>query len=404
MAAPVADGGSDLTIVRGANRGLVIDLFRREGPMSRADAAKRTGLAKPTVSAIVEELQDSQHLRQVGIGDAGPAGGRRPVLYAFNTASTSVLGLQIGVERTSVVLADAVGTEMARDSIPTAGSAALALTRAAGLGTTLLDTAGAPSLSAVGVCIPGLIRHPDGWCVLAPNLGWRDVDVVGILRDLLPAPAIVHNVSQAVLAAEHIEGAVQAVDSAVLLYEDQGIGAAILADGHLFVGTQGMAAEIGHCKVPGADGPCRCGGSGCLETVAATPAVLARAAAVDPSSARARSLAQLALHGSEAVDRVLEDAGSQIGAALAWLVNLVNPGAVVLAGPFAEAGQRFHDALQTRMTLDALPEATPADGIRLSTLRDDAPLRGAVLLALHAATFESRVLMASPALRSNLQC
>ncbi len=85
---------------------MIVDLVQRSGPVSRATIARSTNMAKPTVSAIVEELAAEGVLRELGVGEASHSGGRRPVLYEFNQASHHVLGVHIGVETTTAVLAD----------------------------------------------------------------------------------------------------------------------------------------------------------------------------------------------------------------------------------------------------------------------------------------------------------
>ena len=220
-------------------------------------------MAKPTVSVIVDELASEGVLVELGIGEASRKGGRRPVLYGFNEESHHVLAVQIGVETTTIVLADAVGTEVARTELGASGGLpedVLASVADAAVRTIAEHGLARRNVTAIGVCVPALTDPAAGLLVLAPNLGWRNVDIVGSLRAVNDEAAIyVHNVAQAVLAAEYTEGIAQRWANAVLVYEDSGIGAAILVDGSIYHGVQGFAGEIGHCHVPGADEPCKCG-------------------------------------------------------------------------------------------------------------------------------------------------
>src|SRR5688500_9929750 len=67
-------GGSDQATVRSLNRGVVLDVIKRDGPISRATVAKLTKLTKPTVSAIVDELASDGMLTEIGVGQASPSG------------------------------------------------------------------------------------------------------------------------------------------------------------------------------------------------------------------------------------------------------------------------------------------------------------------------------------------
>ena len=375
------EGGAQATL-RLLNRGAVLDVIKREGPISRVAVARRTALTKPTVSAIVEELAADGMLSEIGIGVASPAGGRRPVLYSFNAASYCLLGVHVGVEAVAVALADGAGVELARTAEPTPRDPESALRLALRLGGDLAGDATGP-LRSVGVVVPGLVDHRHGTCLLAPNLGWRDVNVSALVGADTDAAVAVHNVAQAVLAAEHLEGAVRAHQDVVLLYEDRGVGAAILAEGRLYHGARGIAGELGHSKTAAGTQRCGCGGVGCLETEVAAPAVLRRVRRLTRS--RPRDLAAVARRDDPVLQGLLLDVGRELGRAAALLVNVLNPQAVVLAGGFLDAGPRLVDGVREAIASDALAESAAEVEILQSALGGDGPVRGAVLLARHAA-------------------
>jgi len=379
----------DRAELRQRNRGIVVNVVQRSGPVSRAAIARATNLAKPTVSLIVDELAAEGVLIELGVGEASRNGGRRPVLYRFNEESHHVLAVHIGVETTTVVLADAVGTEVTRTKIGTSHDApedVLASVADAAVRTIAEHGLARRNVTAIGVCVPALTDPVGGLLVLAPNLGWRNVDIAGGLRTVNDEAAIyVHNVVQAVLAAEYTEGVAQKWPNAVLLYEDSGIGAAILVDGSIFHGVQGFAGEIGHCQVPGAHEPCKCGARGCLETRASVGAILRRTGAQpDHGGTRHEQLRALAQSADPRVNRVLREVGKEVGLAASWLVNLVNPDAVIVAGGFLDAGEHFFDGLETSIRDHALPESAANLEVQRSSLGSSAPLRGATLLALQA--------------------
>jgi predicted NBD/HSP70 family sugar kinase len=381
--APALRVGSDQATVRSLNRGVVLSVVKREGPISRADIAKRTRLTKPTVSAIVDELAAEGLLSATGIGRASPAGGRRPVLYRFNAASSSLLGVHVGVESTVVVLADGSGGELARAAHPTPPEPGAAVADAVAAGRRLAaDVPG--EVRSLGVAITGLVDHRRGTCLLAPNLGWRDVDVMTLAAAHTDVPVAVHNAAQAVLAAEHLEGAVRGASDVVLLFEDRGFGSAILSDGHLLHGVRGIAGEIGHCKVAGTGRPCGCGGVGCLETEVAEPAILRRAAELVGRAGAPGSLAALARSRDAALEALLRGVGVELGRAAALLVNLVNPEALVVAGGFLAGGPVLLDGLRAGLAEVALPESLGGLEVVPSALGADGPVRGAVLLARYA--------------------
>ncbi|HLL67692.1 MAG TPA: ROK family protein [Micromonosporaceae bacterium] len=391
--------GADHNVMREVNRSLVLAMIKQGGPVSRASVARSTGLAKPTVSAIVDELIGESLVSELGPGATASGGGRPPILLQFNAASQLVVGLHIGARRTSVLLADATGAELVRDEAPTPdGPAADALGDiAARVRDLLADVAGA-RLSAVGAVLPGLTDFHTGVCLLAPNLGWRDVPVGALLAAHLGAPVYVHNAGQAAAVAENLEGAGRQVGNLALLYAGTGLSAGVLSEGRVFHGVGGMAGEIGHCAVPGADEPCNCGKVGCLETVASGPAIVRavrRALDAGESSALSRSVdfdsrevSAAAAAGDRVARAAIEQVGRNLGLAASWLINAYNPAVVVIGGGLAEIGDLLLVPLRQSVAEHALAPALRGVELRVSELGAAAEVRGAVLLALqHSETY-----------------
>jgi predicted NBD/HSP70 family sugar kinase len=396
---PERAGTVDPGTMRSVNRSLVLDAVKQRGPISRAAIAKSVSLAKPTVSLIVDGLLAADLVREVGSERDVAARGRPPVMIEYNARSRYVAGIHVGVQGTTVVVADGTGAEVGRRRRPTPrAQPEVALGEiVAALDEAVEETGGDRRLlSAVGVCLPGLVDFRAGTCVHAPNLGWRDVPVGEILLAQIGAPAFVHNTVQAAAAAECLEGAGRGARTVALLYAGTGIGAAIVQDGRVFHGSGGLAGEIGHSVVAGASEKCACGRRGCLETVASAPAVArsahrAVAAGRQTRMARpgdpptARDVCAAAEAGDEVAGEILADAGRALGIAGSWLVNLVNPDVLVLGGGLVGAGEHlvgpFRDAMHRHVVAEASRQLT----VRTWALGQEAKVRGAVILALQSA-------------------
>ncbi|GAA2352997.1 ROK family transcriptional regulator [Dactylosporangium salmoneum] len=388
--------------MREVNRSLVLALVKEGGPVSRASIARSTTLAKPTVSAIVDELIADGLVREIGPGSTAVSGGRPPILLEFNARSQLVVGVHIGARRTTIAIGDAAGEEVARREFPTPRPAGpdVVLRLVAEEVRTAIAGAGLPGakIAAVGAVLPGLTDFHAGVCLLAPNLGWRDVPVRDVLAAELGAPVYVHNAGQAAAVAENLEGAGERAGDLALLYAGTGLSAGVLSDGRVFHGVGGTAGEIGHNAVPGIEEPCNCGNVGCLETVASGPAIVRAAqralAAGEPSALAgldgfdARDVAAAAQAGDSLAGRVIADAGEHLGLAASWLINAYNPALVVVGGGLAAIGDLLLDPLRAAAARHALAPALRGVEIRASVLGPDAEVRGAVLLALqHSETY-----------------
>ena len=376
--------------MREVNRSLVLAVVKEGGRVSRASIARATTLAKPTVSAIVDELIADGLVREIGTGTTATSGGRPPIMLEYNASSQLVLGVHIGARRTTVAVADGSGAESARRQFDTpvspAASATEALTVIAEKARAVLP-AGA-ELAAVGAVLPGLTDFHRGVCLLAPNLGWRDVPVAELLTAELDAPVHVHNAGQAAAVAENLEGVGGRVDDLALLYAGTGLSAGVLSGGRVLHGTGGTAGEIGHCRVPGGTEPCKCGNVGCLETVASGPALVrfakralaGGAHSVLTDACEATDVAEAARGGDPVAAGAVAEVGRNLGLAASWVVNAYNPAVLVFGGGLAA----ISDLLLPHMTQMAgeFTLGPAATEIRVSQLGPDAEVRGAVLLAL----------------------
>src|SRR4051812_5246420 len=165
----------DRQVMRAHNRAVVLDTVRRSGPLARTEVARRTSLAKPTVSAIVDELLTEGVVHEVGVGATTAAGGRPPTYLDFDVTRDAYVGVHISVDNTTVAVADGRGTIVATRSRK---SAIASPARSIAHVTALLDDAlrdakvTKRTVRHASIVLPGLVDRETGVCVLAPNLGW----------------------------------------------------------------------------------------------------------------------------------------------------------------------------------------------------------------------------------------
>jgi glucokinase len=301
------------------------------------------------------------------------------------------------------VVADALGAEITRTTVRTPRNGArAAVRRIADEVLKALEQAHVPRelVATVGVCLPGLVAADRGVLLLAPNLGWRKVPVAALLEEMLGIPVSAHNASQTTLVAEVTEGAAAGDSDVLLLYAGSGIGGAAWSSGRLVVGDQGLAGEVGHCRMVDDGERCGCGGTGCLETVASAQAVVdavSRRWIAEGRSAPADfgEVAAAAAEGDVAAREQLALAARYLGRAASWLVNVLAPRTLVLAGGMLDAGEAFVAPFRETVLAEALPVVVGRLRLRESTLGQDAEVRGVLLLARERASAGPRVVSTS---------
>jgi predicted NBD/HSP70 family sugar kinase len=321
-------------------------VFEVPEPLSRAGVAAATGLARATVSTLVDQLVAARLVRELPAVTGGRAG--RPAVPLVPAPRSLVgLGLEVNVDYLGVRVLDLTGDVVADRVVPGAfhdSDPAVVLGRLGELAREVCDDVAASGMTVAGarLALPGLVDPRTGLLEVAPNLGWSSLEPVGLLG-LGELPVRIANEAKLAALAELAGGSdVAAPDSFVFVSGDVGIGAAIVVDRALFLGERGWNGEIGHVVVDPAGPRCSCGAFGCLEQYAGKAAMM-RAAGLPPDAPLAVLVERLA-HGGPASadggggapDGGTLPAGRALGSALADFVNLLDVSTIVLGGAYTD--------------------------------------------------------------------
>jgi len=395
--------------VREYNLGLVLRQVADHGPRSRATLALETGLNKSTVSSLVGELIEARLLREVPIEERPGRVGRPPQSVELDPQGPFVLGLEINVDYLAVWATDLAGSVRYRSFVANDNRAAPpghVIAALARLAESALEQPFAESRHPMlaTVAVPGLV-DPSGELAVAPNLGWVDVPVAGLLKQALEDPPYelrVENEANLGAVAELVDGAGRGLRDFVYVSGEVGIGAGVVLRGELFRGASGFAGEFGHLTIDPYGPPCGCGGRGCLERLAGQDALL-RLAGWD---ARMRHegtrpewpgtmLAQSAREGHARTLEALSQVGHTLGIAIASLTNLLDPEAVLLGGYFAPLTEWLRVPIEAELETRALAGRRMRCRVLAARLAGEAAVRGAVALSRRAALEEAAALPAA---------
>jgi predicted NBD/HSP70 family sugar kinase len=335
------------------NHRLILRTVYDFGPISRADVARNTGLTRTTVSDVVGELLGDGMVEEVGRGPS--TGGKSPILLSIVGDARQVIGLDLGESVFSGALVNLRGEIRRVVELPVEGrNGDAALDLVFRLVDELLAEAPSPPLG-IGVGTPGLVDTRTGTIRWAVNLDWQDLPLGGLLHERYGLPSNVANDSQAAALAEYTFGADgRRLPNLVTVKIGRGIGAGLVLNGSLFQGDGFGAGEIGHVAVVDDGAACRCGRFGCLETVASSRAIAARAAELaahlgTPLGRTARNGSELEiddlvrawLDGDVAARTAALEAARYLGQAIAGLIGVLNIGRVVLDGPVTAFGEEW---------------------------------------------------------------
>ncbi len=348
--------------------------------MSQRGLCALTQLDASTVSSVVAGLEAGRIVRRLGGSRSGQAG-RPERLLQIDRDGGVLIGAAIGTDEIRLIATGLDGERRGVVSVEPGATVDMALGRLHRGVVALTEQVGVGlgDVRGIGVGQHGLIDRA-GHLVLAPRMGWRDVPLGARLRALFPVPVYLENDTKAAAIAEHLFGACKGVADFVLLHGGSGIGGALYLQGALYHGI-GLGGELGHMKVIPHGRPCGCGGNGCLEAYVSIPAIRARLAE-HGRTLPDRAAIERAAAVDPAVRAVLDDAGWMLGLAMANLVNLLNPGRIVLAGSLAALSAWLLPQAQDALAENALPVMGDAVAITVSTLGSEAVELGGVGLAM----------------------
>ncbi|MDE2783446.1 MAG: ROK family protein [Gemmatimonadota bacterium] len=381
----------------------VLDLLWRRREVSRAEVARHTGRSRSTISDAVARLLNTGLVEEVGSGQS--RGGRRPILIGFRDDAGVILGVDLGATHVSVILTDLRGSVLAwrdrgypvRTDPGGAGKLVVELCR-----NCLAEWNGDGGLlMGIGVAVPSPVDPESPDRVLERiHPAWRGRAILDRLDAAFGAPVFVDNDANLGAVAERWWGKALGVDDFLYLKVATGVGAGLMIGGEIYRGSTGVAGEIGHIVVDPRGPECVCGSHGCLATFVGTQALIERTRVLlrtSPPSALAnrdldiKIIEDAALSEDPVALRVVHEAAHHLGIALAGVLNLLNPGSVVIGGSLARAGDRLLVPLREAVLRRTLVTSAAAAEIVVSELGPHATALGAATHVLVAA-------LANPAL------
>ncbi|GGQ79916.1 ROK family transcriptional regulator [Streptomyces asoensis] len=332
-----------------------------QGPLTRLELARRAGLSAAAVTKAVRPLIEAGYLVEDADTEARPALGRPANLVRVDGGRALFLGLKLTGDQVFGVLTDLrCRTLLARhaplsDRVPKAVLASTAemvrelLTEADGYGVRVVG---------LGIAVSGDVDRAEGVVRYSPFLEWREVPLAELATAVTGLPATVDNDVRALTVAEQWFGAGVGLSDFAVVTVGAGVGCGLVVHGEVVAGAHGVAGEIGHVTVDPNGPPCHCGNRGCVEAIAADPAILARireaggaeADSIDEAVALARAGDA---HAREAYSR----AGEAIGRGIATVANLLGPERVVISGEGLAAYDLFADQIRSAFAAAAFGSA-----------------------------------------------
>jgi len=379
------------------NKSMVLKSVWEEGEISRLEISRLTGLSTATVSRLVDSL-----IQEELVTERQPAAttkGRPIKPVVFNQSAYYLIGIDLGTTYIRGVLSNLaceavkeveVVTESGKEPEYVLNKVVRVIQGLAQ--TQLVDPA---RILGVGLAVPGIINLSTGIVEYSPAFNWRNIELRNFMEKHIPYPVFFDNVSRAMALGEMTFGTGPRFDDIICVNVGYGIGAGIVIGRKLFYGTDGMAGEFGHVPVRGDEKvSCTCGKKNCLTAYASGDAIAQRARMalslypdsllhqIPPEELEAKHVAEAADKGDPAASKVLSEAIGYLGRAIAGLVNIFNPQAIILGGGVSLSGPIFWDALRNVIDENIFDHRSTQSHILPSSHPGHSAIYGALALVL----------------------
>ena len=329
--------------VRNANRGMVLRLLRRKGSVSRVDIAKELGCNGTTITRIVRFLEGEGLIRD--IGRAETRFGRPKQLLELDAARGHVIGVSVEPGGIIGVLVDLKGKISARDSVRLSTSADLSKIEKTitEIVERLSKRVPSEKILGVGAATFGMLNSE---LVVEQAAGFEGITGLDVKRLIDTHLGVTSKIVDATLAKARYaiwRNGHGETGTFLLLNVGVGIGLAVAIDGKFVCVKNNHPGEFGHTMYDLTGELCACGRRGCLETVAAIPALERKCGlSFDEIVFKYRE-------GAESVATIVNKSSEALGVAVGGLVNIFTPDEIVLSGEMLRLGNGYVEILEKRM-------------------------------------------------------
>ena len=377
-------------------KNMIIKCLYFDKAMSCAELGELFDRSIPSIAKAINELIDEGFVIEQGY--APSSGGRRPLMYAINASAMYILAIAMDQLSTRIQLVDLLNQPVSDFEMFELKllNNDLALSILAENINSYLCNSGVSKekIAGIGIGMPGFINPAKG--INYTYLDAGDKSLTQYIADETGLPTYIDNDSSLIALAEQKFGIAKWQKEVMVINLGWGIGLGMIVNGEIFRGRNGFAGEFSHIPLSEDGALCACGKQGCLEAEASMLVVSKRAIEgieqgritslkqIDEAHSKqmGNAIMEAANNGDQFAIELFSDAGYKIGKALAILIHIMNPQAIVLSGRGAKVGKILLAPIQQALHKYCIPRLSGGTELLISELGFDAELVGATVLVM----------------------
>ncbi|HEY4325218.1 MAG TPA: ROK family protein [Mucilaginibacter sp.] len=377
-------------------KNMIIKSLYFDKAMSCAELSELFDKSIPSIAKAVNELIDEGFVVEQGY--APSSGGRRPLMYAIKADAMYILAIAMDQLSTRIQLVNLLNHPVADFSMFDMkllnNDRALDQLIEKINEYIILSGISKDKIAGIGIGMPGFINPLRGVNYTYLDRGGKSL--TRTISDETGLPTYIDNDSSLIALAEQKFGIAKSQKEVMVINLSWGIGLGMIVNGEIFRGRNGFAGEFSHIPLSEDGALCECGKRGCLEAEASMRVVLKKAVEgieqgritslkqIDEAHSKpmADAIIECANNGDQFAIELFTDSGYKIGKALAILIHIMNPQAIVISGRGAKVGKILLAPIQQALHKYCIPRLSSGTELLISELGFDAELIGAAVLVM----------------------
>ena len=376
--------GIDQDIIKDSNRKKILNLIFHKREITKQSISKEIGVSIPTVTSNVNELIEEGLVKEAGV--EGSTGGRKPIIVRFLPNSKYSFGVEFTLSNIRVILVN-LDAEIKFDNSFKIQSFKNMEDITEKIHQIINDALALNNISdkdilGIGFSLPGTVNEETLMLELAPNIAMKNVDF-SRFSQLLKFPLYIENEANCAAFGELNLGIAKKMRNLVYISINEGIGAGVVIQDHLYKGKNKRAGELGHMTIVPNGKPCNCGRSGCLERYASKSALMEEYNLKSTKPVDNLKEFFLRVEKKEDLARVsLEKYISFLAIGIQNIVLILDPHYVILGGEISDFSEYYLEDLKEKVFVENSFYDNTSLKIFTSKLKEDSSILGASLLPL----------------------
>lgn len=374
--------GTNSVDMRQLNQKLLLNILRQEN-ISRAEAARRTGLSKAAIGIIVDDLIGEGILCETVTESISV--GRKPVLLMIRPESRFAIGVSITRKKSEIGVMNIQGELIYNEEIAISkkGDAIEDIDRISERLKTVIETLGIEEnkILGVGIAAPGPLNVDEGSLLEPLHMEkWFHVNMVKLMQSRVPWACYLENTTVARAILEKNYGVAKKMNDFVVYKIEDVIGASIIINNCIHRGVSGNGGEWGHVSIDYQGRKCECGRRGCLEKYASISAILEEFGQFGYTSWK--DIVDDAYKGNEKALSVVQSEALYLSAAIVNVANCILPKAFILCGEINYRSQLLLALIQEQIDSTWMMRKIQKIVVMAGSISEHANLKGAATIVI----------------------